>query len=162
MSDYTKYLLRDLLTSLHVNLSVSISNVTEKSKFLKFKIFNELDRFFSSFQVPVNESARQVCRYLTRTPRTVSFDRVRLRSETFERARPLCRLLARQGGSLEDHTLHPQRRTFTDSIIFPTKLLIGVFYFHCFTIVLCSAISTSVQVGSISFSLEFKIEQWFS
>lgn len=59
------------------------------SKFLKFKIFNELDRFFSSFQVPVNESARQVCRSLTCTARSVSFGRVRLRSETFERARPL-------------------------------------------------------------------------
>lgn len=59
------------------------------SKFLKFKIFNELDRFFSSFQVPVNESARQVCRSLTCTARSVSFGRVRLRSETYERARPL-------------------------------------------------------------------------
>lgn len=97
------------------------------SKFLKFKIFNELDRFFSSFQVPVNESARQVCRYLTRTARSVSFGRVRLRSETFERARPLCRLLAGQGGSLEDYTLHPQRRTFTDSIIFQHNCLLVCF-----------------------------------
>lgn len=33
--------------------------------------FNELDRFFSSFQVPVNESARQVCHYLARSTRSV-------------------------------------------------------------------------------------------
>lgn len=118
---------------MHVNLSVSNSNVPRQTKLLKNLNFNELDRFFSSFQVPVNESARQVCHYLTRSARSVSFGRVRLHSEMFERARPISWSF---GSGVAWMTSRYTRNAGRYSIIFPKKLLIGVFLFSvtCYAI----------------------------
>lgn len=49
-------------SNMHVNLSVSIEKNIESKFYLNLKYSTNWMAFFSSFQVPVNESARQVCR----------------------------------------------------------------------------------------------------